>query len=125
MPTITLSEKDYIEQVLERIKEKTIFEGNCWRYTGKKVGKGYGSITYRNKTVRLNRFIAYVFYDLPIDAYLYSNQQANHKSECQFKDCWNPEHIYVGTQKDNVRDAIASGKHHFGTTNLNGGLNFD
>lgn len=120
MPDIRVSEEQYIQQVLDRIKKKTVYEDDCWRYTGKHVGNGYGSITYRNKSVRLNRFIAYIYHGFPnpdVARFLPDNVIC-HKTECKFNDCWNPDHLYVGTQKQNVQDQIKAGRFHYGTDNL-------
>ena len=110
-----ITEEVYIRVVLNRIIDKTIVDGECWRYTGKKVGKGYGCITYKDTTIRLNRFIAYIFHGMNLEG----TEQGNHTQDCKFKDCWRPEHIYVGTQKDNVRDQIETGNFHYGSDNLN------
>jgi hypothetical protein len=117
MPTIRKNEEQYIKEVLDRVREKTVYDGDCWRYTGKHVGKGYASITYRNTTIRLNRFIGYVYYGLELSGNL-TYKQACHKPECRFRDCWNPDHIYVGLPKDNVADQIKAGTFHYGTDNL-------
>jgi len=110
-----ISEEQYIQYVLARIQQKTINDDECWRYTGKKVGKGYGCITYKDVTIRLNRFIAYAFHGMDLESEL----QANHTQDCKFKDCWRPTHLYVGTQKENVKDQIETGNFHFGSDNLN------
>jgi len=110
-----ISEEQYIKILISRIKTKTIYEGDCWRYTGKKVGKGYGSITYKNRTIRLNRFIAYVYHGMNLGSIV---MQANHTSNCKYKDCWNPKHIYAGTQQENVNDQIKAGTFYYGTNNL-------
>ena len=105
----------YQFNVVERIKEKTVYDGDCWRYTGKHVGNGYASITYKNQSMRLNRFVAMVYHGMDrFDLGLV----AAHKPECRFKDCWNPDHIYVTTQKENVADQIKAGIFHYGTENL-------
>lgn len=30
---------------------------------------------------------------------------------CKYKNCWNPLHLYQGTEKSNVRDAIINKRH--------------
>ena len=115
MPTIDETEEQYHQEVLRRIKKKTVYEGECWRYTGKHVGKGYASISYKDRSMRLNRFIAWIYHKL--DRYD-RDQVACHIPDCKFKDCWRPEHIYVGTQKENVADQIKAGTFHYGTDNL-------
>jgi hypothetical protein len=39
-------------------------------------------------------------YNLPFESLL----EVCHKLECKFRDCWNPEHLYVGTHGENMRD---------------------
>ena len=38
-----------------------------------------------------------------------THRKACHKPECRFRDCWNPDHIYVGWPSENVADAIKAG----------------
>jgi hypothetical protein len=113
--------EEYLKDFLERLIEKTVEEGDCWRYTGKLVGKGYGEIWYQGKGRRLNRIIAHIYHGLPLDSEL----NANHTRNCRFNNCWRPEHIYIGTQQENVDDQIAMGRFNYGSNNINGGSNFN
>lgn len=36
-----------------------------------------------------------------------------HIRECPNKNCWNPNHLYEGTHRDNVLDSVAIGTHNF------------
>lgn len=108
--------KGQITNVIERIKAKTIYQGNCWLFTGKKVGMGYGCIWYKGKMTRINRLICHLYHGANLDILWWT---ANHKNECEYKNCWNPEHIYVGDMKSNVMDSIRKGTFHYGTGNLN------
>jgi hypothetical protein len=110
------------KDVIERIKAKTIYIGTCWVWGGKKVGLGYGEIWYKGKGTRINRLIAHLYHGMDLNDPI---MQANHKSICPIKSCWNPDHIYVGTQQDNVDNAIELGTHCYGTANINGGSNFN
>ncbi len=104
--------------VIARIKAKTIYDGDCWIFTGKTSGKGYGCIWYEQKTVRINRLIAHLYHGMDLDDPIH---QGNHKPECRYKSCWNPDHIYVGSQRENVKDSIEKGTFHYGTSNLKNG----
>lgn len=108
--------------VIKRLKRKTRYEGDCWIWTGKTVGRGYGEIWYKGAMFRINRLIAHLYHGMILHSTI---SQGNHKPECKSKACWNPDHIYVGTQYDNVQDQIKSNNFHYGTENLNGGSNFD
>lgn len=103
--------------VIERIKAKTIYEGDCWRFTGKKTGRGYGNIWYHGRMVRIGRLICHLFHNKELKD---SSWVACHKDECRFHDCWNPDHLYPGTQQQNVNDQIRLGKFSYGTKNLLG-----
>jgi hypothetical protein len=103
--------------VIERIKAKTIYEGDCWRFIGKKTGRGYGGIWYQGRTVRIIRLICHLFKGKDLKD---SSWVARHTDECKFYDCWNPDHIQPGTQQENVNDQIRNGKFSYGTKNLLG-----
>lgn len=78
----------------------------CWLITEGFFDKdGYARVYCNGRTSRSNRFSAYIFLGLPLDSKL----QANHKRECTNKNCWNPDHLYTGTQSENRLDSIALG----------------
>ncbi len=114
--------KGQTEDVIVRLQRKTRNEGECWVFTGNLVGRGYGKIWYNGKSERLNRLICHLWYGADL-----RNQDwtANHTDECTNNACWNPKHLYVGTQYQNVQDQIRTGRFHYGSKNLNGGENYD
>jgi len=101
-------DKDLIHKQLQK---HTIVDGTtgCWLWTGSlsKGGKseGYGRIAIRRTVYYVHRLSAYIYLDMPIskniDRYT-KNYQALHK--CANKNCWNPDHLYVGTHGDNMND---------------------
>lgn len=101
--------------VLERIKRKTTFttDGH-FLFRGKKTGRGYGEIWYNGKSVRIGRLICHLYHGMDLN----SNLEACHKDICNMASCWNPDHLYVGSRQQNVKDQIRLGRFHFGTKNL-------
>lgn len=95
--------------VLNRILKYTSFDikTGCFKYYGTIQYSGHGRLTINGKTYQVHRLSAYIFLGFDLN----SNLQINHKLECSNKNCWNPEHIYVGTQIENLYDLIISGKH--------------
>jgi hypothetical protein len=67
--------------VIERIKNKTVYENSCWRFTGKKSGAGYGCIWYKGRTVRIGRLVCHLFHNADLKD---SSWHACHKDECKF-----------------------------------------
>jgi hypothetical protein len=81
-------------------------ETGCWLFTGALGTKGYGNIKWRHYTVQVHRLSAYLSLGLNL---LDSTVHALHKPECPNRNCANPDHLYLGSNSDNVRDAIAKG----------------
>lgn len=76
----------------------------CWIWEQKKRINGYGCISVNNKTYFAHRISAVVFKNFDIN----SNLFVLHK--CDNHECINPEHLFIGTQKDNIQDMIQKGR---------------
>lgn len=78
----------------------------CWVWTGATSGKGgYGKLTYL-KRVQFAHRLAYIFTHGSIPA----GMDVLH--HCDNPPCCNPDHLFLGTARENVRDAIAKGRMH-------------
>lgn len=75
----------------------------CWLWTGYKDSKGYGRITIDKKPFLAHRF-SYKLHKGPIPKGLFV---CHH---CDVPACVNPEHLFVGTQFDNMQDMTAKGR---------------
>jgi hypothetical protein len=97
-------------KILLRLKDNTkIIIDGCWLWKGGADGYGYGVIQIENKNYRVHRLSAWIHYDLDLND---SKQVTRHKHNiCKNKHCWNPNHITIGTQEDNLRDQIVNGTH--------------
>jgi hypothetical protein len=94
------------EWFISELKKKTIYQGECWTYYYGLEKWNYARVTYKGKRIKLHRLIAHLYHGLDLDGPLL----ACHKQECEFRNCWNPNHIYIGTHEDNTRDQIEIGK---------------
>lgn len=96
------------EQVtLETMLEKTELD-DCEIWHGSKDAKGYGRKTVRGTTCRLSRLVLTKKLGRPIrPGYL-----ACHS--CNNPACFKPDHLYEGTNSDNMKDRVASGHHPVG-----------
>lgn len=78
-------------------------EDGCMEWMGTRLPRGYGSVTYKGERTTAHR-IAYRLRkgEIPPGKFVL------HK--CDNPACCNPEHLFVGTQKDNIDDMIAKGR---------------
>lgn len=89
-----------IRRFLSKIK---IEDTGCWIWTASTVG-GYGCFL-RNKYA--HRFSYEYFYDVIPEGLCVLHHCDNHL-------CVNPEHLFLGTQEDNMRDMVEKGRSTFG-----------
>jgi hypothetical protein len=75
----------------------------CWLWTGWCNASGYGVIKVNGCTVGTHR-LAWIFYKDEIE----DDMQVLH--HCDTPPCCNPEHLFIGTNADNVRDRHTKGR---------------
>ena len=96
-----------MRSILERLESRKKIAGDCWRYSGYHSLDGYGQTSYRGKKEYVHRLSMHIYKNFNLE----SDLQINHKPECKYRDCWNPEHLYVGTQVENMSDMSESITH--------------
>lgn len=85
----------------------------CWVWKGARGGKGYGSKMIRGKAYRTHR-LAWEWVNGPIP----DGMMVLHR--CDNPPCCNPNHLFIGTNTDNMRDMVAKGRGSFPTHCPNG-----
>lgn len=96
-----MSKKASIE---ERFFDKVNKTDSCWLWTGSLTSRGYGSIGVDGKNVSAHR-LSYMLFngDIP-DGFVVCHS-------CDVPACVNPEHLWVGTASDNMKDMVAKNRH--------------
>lgn len=76
----------------------------CWEWIGSKRGRGYGSVSFKGKMYAAHR-VSYVLANGDVLGHLH----VLHK--CDNTACVNPDHLFLGTNTDNVKDKMEKGRH--------------
>ena len=92
----------------EKLQDKYQIDANgCWIWIADKSKQGYGRLTIQSnnikKNVRAHR-VSYEVYNGPIPL----GMLVCHS--CDVPSCINPQHLWLGTAKDNTADRVAKGR---------------
>lgn len=83
--------------------EVTGHRGSCWLWTAAKDPQGYGNSYFKLPGIKAHR-VAYLLACGTIP----EGMHVLHK--CDNPPCCNPDHLFLGTQGDNVHDCVAKGR---------------
>jgi hypothetical protein len=79
---------------------------SCWGWTGSAHDYGYGVLPYKTEKIRAHRFsYSHFVGEIPKGLFVL------HK--CDNPPCTNPNHLFLGTNLDNINDCIKKGRHPF------------
>ena len=75
----------------------------CWNWTASKDTHGYGHLRHKGR-IKLAHRLSYELHFGPIP----EGMQICHK--CDNRICLNPDHLFLGTWRDNMLDKLAKGR---------------
>lgn len=104
-PNIVFFDKELIKRFFNKIDKSQ----NCWNWKGGSRGNGYGAIKVNGKVIDTHRFSWMIhFGEIPKNIFVC------HK--CDNRKCVNPEHLFLGTNSDNMKDCFNKGRLKIPTT---------
>jgi hypothetical protein len=89
-----------LENAFLRRVDKT---AGCWLWVGSKDADGYGTLKRQRKSWRAHR-LSYELYCGPIPPEIYVLHRCDNPS------CVRPDHLFLGTNDDNMRDMVQKGR---------------
>jgi hypothetical protein len=108
-----------IEEIKARLDARTNKQAanGCWEWTGCFANTGYGSmgIPRTRKVMNVHR-LAWIVTNGDVPAGLYICHR------CDNRKCLNPDHLFLGTAADNMRDSRQKGRQSCGAANYNAKL---
>lgn len=98
-----------IDSLKNHLLSKRKINGECWEWTGGKTSKSkgkfqYGIIKIAGRKIRVPRLSMYLWKGFALESKLFICHT------CDNTICFNPEHLFVGTNKNNIEDMLEKGR---------------
>lgn len=100
----SLNKKDISETKFWQLVNKDPQPGRCWEWVGDKR-RNYGKFTLESgKNVYAHRVAYFLHYGVDPGSYFVCHA-------CDYPACVNPNHLWLGTSADNIKDWTRKGNH--------------
>ncbi len=99
-----------IQPLEQRFWSKVNKSKSCWLWIGPKNNAGYGMITIKARRPRCTWYAHRIAWELTNGPIPDQSPRLCICHRCDNPSCVNPEHLFLGTDRDNVLDAFAKGR---------------
>lgn len=99
----------YNQEWIDRTKANCIIDSNgCWLWKGFVHPNGYGGTSYKGKPTKVHRAMYMAVHGVTLTK---KKPQQSICHTCDVRRCCNPDHLWVGSQSQNIRDSVIKGRH--------------
>tara|TARA_Y100000310_G_scaffold240365_1_gene244193 strand:+ start:516 stop:974 length:459 start_codon:yes stop_codon:yes gene_type:complete len=108
------------DELKQRFRSLDVGDNECWEWPWGRNRLGYGGVQFNKKWHRAHR-VAWILFVGPIPKDMFV---CHH---CDNPPCVNPNHLWIGSHRDNVDDMLNKGRsnNHHGQNNPNARLTED
>ncbi len=95
--------EQYLEALSKKFNKFVVKKDGCWDWNATKNKAGYGSMLHRHKLIKSHR-ASYMIYngEIPPSTFVLHS--------CDNPSCSNPQHLFLGSNTDNMRDMAKKGR---------------
>lgn len=95
--------EQYLAALSKKFNKFVVKKDGCWDWNATKNKQGYGSMLHRHKLMKSHR-ASYLIHkgEIPKGIFVLHS--------CDNSSCSNPEHLFLGTNTDNMRDMTKKGR---------------
>lgn len=104
---VDLSKEEYFDHTKKRLLLKRSIDNECWIWTGNKNNKGYGFISWGQGIEKKKQVVSRIAYTI-WKGEIPEGLMVCHS--CDNRSCFNPDHLWIGTQFDNMQDCVKKGR---------------
>ena len=95
------------DRFMNKVKQNP--QSGCWEWQGAKAGANYGQLRWPDGTKNSPmRYTHRIVASLKYNRELTSKDYVCHT--CDNPQCCNPDHLWIGTSSDNIKDSMAKGR---------------
>lgn len=98
------------QDLATRFWSKVDKSDGCWLWRGQVLKNGYGVLAVTDEQGKRTTYAHRLVWELAVGP-IPPGMQLCHR--CDVRDCVRPDHLFLGTQLDNMRDAKAKGRMRF------------
>ena len=112
----TATEEQKLERIKNNFEKLVIRKEGCWDWAGCLHRAGYAPMNFYNNKMKYAHSVSWILHKGVIPEGLLV---CHH---CDNKKCTNPDHLFLGTTRDNSLDMVKKNRHIFGEKKFNSKL---